>query len=120
MLARAICFMLFMHFMRFAASRIFWTAGSSRPIRMAMMAMTTSNSMSVKATRLREGAGAKRMTDLREQEVTKRKGARYCVGQGTRSWIERSELTGGRGLAGGRGGGWVLADPDRSADRCGP
>ena len=35
-----------------AASRTFWTAGSSRPIRMAMMAMTTSNSISVKALRL--------------------------------------------------------------------
>ena len=32
-----------------AASRTFWTAGSSRPIRIAMMAMTTSNSISVKA-----------------------------------------------------------------------
>ena len=34
-----------------AASRTFCTAGSSRPIRMAMMAMTTSSSISVKAER---------------------------------------------------------------------
>src|SRR5262245_19080109 len=37
--------------MRLAASRIFWTAGSSSPIRMAMMAMTTKSSMSVNADR---------------------------------------------------------------------
>src|SRR5262249_39740590 len=34
--------------MRAAASRTFWTAGSRSPIKMAMMAMTTSNSISVK------------------------------------------------------------------------
>src|SRR4051812_49379998 len=34
--------------MRAAASRTFCTAGSSRPMRMAMMAMTTSSSISVK------------------------------------------------------------------------
>src|SRR5215210_4475107 len=37
--------------MRFAASRTFWTAGRSRPIRMAMMAMTTNSSISVNAGR---------------------------------------------------------------------
>src|SRR5258708_4085377 len=40
--------MLLAHLMRPAASRIFWTAGSRRPIRMPMIAMTTSNSTSVK------------------------------------------------------------------------
>ena len=34
--------------MRLAAARTFWTAASSRPISTAMMAMTTSSSMSVK------------------------------------------------------------------------
>src|ERR1700739_4161108 len=34
-----------------AASRTFWTAGKSRPIRMAMMATTTSSSIKVKARR---------------------------------------------------------------------
>ena len=48
---RLICLMLFVHFIRLAASRIFWTAGSSRPIRMAMMAITTSSSISVKPGR---------------------------------------------------------------------
>src|SRR5688500_14259055 len=37
--------------MRAAASRTFWTAGSSRPMRMAMIAITTSSSISVKARR---------------------------------------------------------------------
>ena len=41
--------MLLLHDIRFAASRIFCTAGSRSPIKMAMMAMTTSNSMGVKA-----------------------------------------------------------------------
>src|SRR5262249_54424788 len=50
-MASPICFRLFEHFARLAASRTFWTAGSSRPIRMAMMAMTTSNSTRVKALR---------------------------------------------------------------------
>jgi hypothetical protein len=39
---------LFWHFARAAASRTFCTAGSSSPIRIAMMAITTNNSMSVK------------------------------------------------------------------------
>ena len=32
-----------------AASRTFWTAGTSRPMRIAMMAITTSSSIKVKA-----------------------------------------------------------------------
>src|SRR5207247_1205264 len=39
--------------MRLAASRTFWTAGSKRPMRTAMMAITTSSSISVKPERLR-------------------------------------------------------------------
>src|SRR5438132_464000 len=50
--ARPICLRLFWHCMRAAASRTFCTAGSNRPIRTAMMAITTSNSISVKAVRL--------------------------------------------------------------------
>ena len=34
--------------LRSAASRTFWTAGSSKPIRIAMIAMTTSSSIRVK------------------------------------------------------------------------
>src|SRR5262245_31230633 len=43
-----ICLRLLLHFIRAAASRTFWTAGSRRPMRMAMIAITTSNSMRVK------------------------------------------------------------------------
>src|SRR3954464_4554217 len=50
-MARVSCLMLFWHFMRAAASRTFCTAGSNSPIRTAMMAMTTSSSMSVNAER---------------------------------------------------------------------
>src|SRR5262245_58426724 len=51
--ARPHCFMLLTHWVRAAASRTFWTAGRSSPIRMAMMAMTTSSSISVKPDRRR-------------------------------------------------------------------
>src|SRR4051794_35415595 len=44
-----ICLRLFWHLERAAASRTFWTAGSSRPISTAMMAITTSSSISVNA-----------------------------------------------------------------------
>jgi hypothetical protein len=53
--ARPICLRLFWHLARAAASRTFWTAGSSRPMRIAMIAITTSNSMSVKPLRLLRG-----------------------------------------------------------------
>src|SRR5947209_3380650 len=46
-----ICFKLLMHFARAAAPRTFCTAGNSSPIRMAMMAITTSSSIKVKALR---------------------------------------------------------------------
>src|SRR5262249_12418414 len=43
--------------MRLAASRTFWTAGNNRAIKAPMMAMTTSNSISVNAGRQRSGTG---------------------------------------------------------------
>src|SRR5690349_12732542 len=43
------CLRLLVQLIRFAASRIFWTAGSSRPMRIAMIAITTNSSMSVNA-----------------------------------------------------------------------
>jgi hypothetical protein len=64
--------------MRLAASRTLWTAARSNPIRMAMMAMTTNSSMSVKANRRRDeqaegmecspfaGPGKKRIVSARE------------------------------------------------------
>src|SRR5438874_1413503 len=48
---RPICFRLLEHFARLAASRTFWTAGSNRPIRTAIMAITTSSSIRVKPRR---------------------------------------------------------------------
>src|SRR5258707_10538814 len=58
-----ICFMLLMHWARRAASRAAWTAGSRSAIRTAMIAMTTSNSISVNP----RGSGRRAMTirDLR-------------------------------------------------------
>src|SRR4051812_15008146 len=47
-MASASCLMLFWHLLRLADSRTFWMAGRSRPIRMAMIAITTSNSIRVK------------------------------------------------------------------------
>src|SRR5262249_24212325 len=46
-----ICRRLFDEVLLLAASRTFWTAGTSRPMRMAMMAITTSSSISVKPRR---------------------------------------------------------------------
>src|SRR5947209_4620888 len=46
------CLRLLVHDMRLAASRTCWMAGRSRPTRTPMIAMTTSNSISVKALRL--------------------------------------------------------------------
>ena len=43
-----ICLRLLVHWIRRAASRADWTAGKSRPIRTAMIAMTTSSSIRVK------------------------------------------------------------------------
>src|SRR5256885_16222964 len=54
-MARPICFRWLVQVIRLAASRIFWTAGRSRPIRMAMMAMTTRSSIRVKAELERAG-----------------------------------------------------------------
>src|SRR6185312_4231644 len=47
-IAKPICFKLFAQLIREAASRAFCTAGNSIPISVEMMAITTSNSMSVK------------------------------------------------------------------------
>src|SRR5688572_14843231 len=58
------CRSWFAHFMRAAASRTFWTAGSNSPIRMAMIAMTTSNSISVNA---RRGMGVSGAGEARSQ-----------------------------------------------------
>src|SRR4051794_7488163 len=51
-MARPTCLRLFEQLMRAAASRTFCTAGSNRPIRIAMIAITTSNSISVNPDRL--------------------------------------------------------------------
>src|SRR6516165_1201308 len=57
------CFRLLTHCERRAASRAAWTAGRSRAIRTAMMAITTRSSISVKP---RDGA---RPDDLRSDMV---------------------------------------------------
>src|SRR5688572_13354335 len=50
-MARPSCLRLFWHLARAAASRTFWTAGMRSPIRIAMMAITTSSSISVNPRR---------------------------------------------------------------------
>src|SRR5579871_4578435 len=50
-MAKPICLRLLAQRMRLAASRTFCTAGSSNPIKTAMMAMTTSSSIKVNAAR---------------------------------------------------------------------
>src|SRR6516225_1233828 len=50
-MASPICLRLLLQLVRLAASRALWTAGMSKPIKMEMMAITTSNSISVKPER---------------------------------------------------------------------
>src|SRR5437660_11873183 len=71
--------------MRLAASRTFWTAGNSRPIRMAMIAMTTSSSISVKPRRKRERNTA-RTSRKRNDEQDRLSAATGSLGP--RFWIE--------------------------------
>src|SRR5439155_11043946 len=92
--ARPIWWRLLAQRMRLAAERTFWTAGRSRPMRMAMMAMTTSNSMSVKAERLRcmiepllrmndkQEQSKKRITDVTECDD----GASFLQSEGAIHW----------------------------------
>ena len=69
------CFKLLPDWMRAAASRTFCTAGSNRPMRMAMIAITTKSSISVNAERRdlsmtltpdREMKNARKVADLPE------------------------------------------------------
>src|SRR5439155_2137608 len=53
-MARAICLRLLAQTVRSAASRAFCTAGIIKPMRMAMIAMTTSSSIKVKPLRFFE------------------------------------------------------------------
>src|SRR5262245_31692436 len=75
-MARPICFRLFTHWVRLAASRTFWTAGSSSAIRMAIMAITTSSSMSVKAGRRRH---LKELMIVLRQGSEPRRGKPTCL-----------------------------------------
>jgi hypothetical protein len=53
---------LFWHFIRAAASRTFCTAGNSNPMRIAMIAITTSSSMSVNPASARPAGRRERRT----------------------------------------------------------
>src|SRR5262245_36105926 len=71
-IARPSCFRLLLHWTRAAASRTFCTAGKSRPMRMAMIAITTKSSISVNPRRGRSGrvvmgsfSGTRKMTEPR-------------------------------------------------------
>ena len=68
--ARPICLRLLTHWARRAASRAACTAGSSRPMRTAMMAMTTSNSISVNPLRCATAfQDSDKMKNLDEEEA---------------------------------------------------
>src|SRR5262245_39861722 len=89
-MARLSCFRLFWQLMRAAASRTFWTAGSNRPIRTAMIAMTTSSSISVNP--MREvffmggylGGGSEVVDDLTVVDQTDAHPVRGIDGEGDR------------------------------------
>src|SRR5579871_3634156 len=77
MQARPICLRLLTHCARRAASRAAWTAGRSSAIRTAMIAITTSSSISVKPRRL-GGQGRTRIGNQSSQagEMTAKLGTR--------------------------------------------
>src|SRR3954469_20061528 len=68
--ARPICFRLLVHCMRRAASRAAWTAGNSRAIRTAMIAITTSSSISVNPRDLRLGIEASQLEETEMRDFT--------------------------------------------------
>src|SRR5262245_27851614 len=61
--------MLLEHSVRAAASLTFWTAGNKRPIRIAIIAITTNSSMSVKPFPARGRARPARRTGSDEPEL---------------------------------------------------
>src|SRR6516164_3333797 len=65
-MARVSCLRLLVHWARRAASRALWTAGRSRPIRTAMIAMTTSSSIRVKPRAAARGFEDRVMTGASE------------------------------------------------------
>src|SRR5438132_13782430 len=71
------CLRLLVHVTRLAASRTFCTAGSNRPISTAMMAITTSSSMSVNARRRGRGSGI--MIDLASMKQLPRNENLLCI-----------------------------------------
>src|SRR5262245_17426841 len=84
-----------MHCVRAAASRTFCTAGTSNAIRMAMMAMTTSNSINVKARRERMDVTSSKQVEAQRNMMTrnnragKRAPAAWLDRVASRRWIER-------------------------------
>src|SRR5947209_2873349 len=90
--------------MRIAASRTFWTAGSSRPIRTAIMAITTSSSMRVKADGCRR---ADREEDIRPL-LSARPGKRVRASACQRRVRDGEEQHSARAVARGRSTGAKL------------
>jgi hypothetical protein len=95
--ANPICLTLFEQLILRAASRAAWTAGSNRPTKIPMIAMTTSNSTSVKARRcflaqpnfLCIKLTPKNMEPMMEQPMTSAFGAlRIKAGRNLPSWDE--------------------------------
>src|SRR5436309_551185 len=97
------CFRLLAHLMRPAASRTFCTAGTSSPIKIAMIAMTTKSSISVNA-RVRR-ARSMGIPPIRENEnVTGHTTYRYS--QLHREYVSQREVT----IRPGRGAGYRPQD----------
>src|SRR2546430_556525 len=103
-MARPICLRLLLQADLAADSRTFWTAGKSIPIRIAIIAMTTSSSISVKADR-RVGGEGERMRPLLRAAPGRGRGMRFILGHrlpdGNRNVARRGgALPGSRRLGG--------------------
>src|SRR6478672_4171633 len=99
------CFRLFWHFDRAAASRTFCTAGSNNPIRIAMIAITTSNSIRVNARFRPAGRDGEGIMSGSMGEAGRIKGVRASVHGGSESLSCQGDLNENHDLepAGSRG-----------------
>src|SRR5262245_59833295 len=112
-IARPMFLRLFRLCARAAASRTFCTAGSSRPIRVAMMAMTTSSSISVKPPRRRreERDMGSVLSSYESGELFVRGTRRKFAGDdSTNADLRRRDRQGSHGTGG------TLADPFKLTD----
>src|SRR5881275_1977085 len=105
-----------MHCMRAAASRTFWTAGSRSPMRMAMMAITTNNSISVKAERRRGMGGLREVKKTKKTAIVIDRVRHAAAMRGAHAATGPARLRAVAGMRRGAGGSVAWVDGHRAQD----